>query len=281
MKRTILIFSLLFCVAILLNARNFSFFGTYEDMAYGNISFMPNGEGSYSSNNGEIQKFEYSVNQEYEVLTLSLKNSIFTHSGEEISKLLLLNALEIDLEKQNYKIRRLTFIFDNSPKYDKESVFISDTKRNFGIYYSYSNQTSCLEEGSKIYSVNNLSSIELETPWVEGTEGNGIGESFSVDFKLKDDNYILIINGYISFEKTYLYEQNSRIKRIKVTGLQSNKSLILEVLDTPHPQTVDISFLDETEGFSVEIVDVYPGTKYEDTCIHYLAPYENQVIPYE
>ena len=98
---------------------------------------------------------------------------------------------------------------------------------------------------------------------------------------MKNDKYLLIINGYISFQKPYLYEQNARIKKIKITGLQSNRTEILEVLDTPHPQSVDISFLNDTEGFSVEIVDVYPGTKYEDTCIHYLTPYESLVIPYE
>ena len=43
----------------------------------------------------------------------------------------------------------------------------------------------------------------------------------------------------------------------------------------------EVTILEETEGFSVEIVDVYPGTKYEDTCIHYFVPFENQVIPYE
>ena len=89
------------------------------------------------------------------------------------------------------------------------------------------------------------------------------------------------MNGYISFDKPYLYEQNSRVKQIRITGLESNKSEILTVLDTPHPQTVDISFLDDTEGFSVEIVDIYKGKKYADTCIQYLVPYEYEIIPFD
>ena len=147
--------------------------------------------------------------------------------------------------------------------------------------YQYVNQSSFLVEGVTKYSVENLAILNSNTPWVEGVDGYGIGEGFTVDFKLKTDKYLLIINGYISFQKPYLYEQNARIKKIKITGLQSNKTAVLDVLDTPHPQSVDISFLNDTEGFSVEIVEVFPGTKYEDTCIHYLVPYDSLVIPYE
>ena len=89
------------------------------------------------------------------------------------------------------------------------------------------------------------------------------------------------MNGYISYKKPYLYKMNNRIKKIKVTGVKSGVSKVLDVLDTPHPQTVDISFITDIEDIRVEIVEVYKGTKYDDTCIHYLIPYYNQVIPYE
>ena len=89
------------------------------------------------------------------------------------------------------------------------------------------------------------------------------------------------MNGYISYEKPYLYKQNGRVKKIKVTGVNSGKSKVLDVLDTPHPQTVDISFLNEPEDIRVEIADVYKGTKYDDTCIHYMITYIKEVIPYE
>ena len=270
---------LLTCTLFFGFSENFSFYGLYEDMVTGYINFMPNHEGMFAFYEGKLQNFEYSINQDSKVPIISFKNPIITYVGKIVSKILILNSYEIDFDGENNKIRRLAFLYDNES--EPENLLISDTKRNFGIYYSYSNQTSYLIEGKKEYSVNNLSSIELETPWVEGVKGYGIGEGFRVDFRLKNDNYLLVMNGYISFEKPYLYEQNGRIKKIKVTGLESQKSAILEVWDTPHPQTVDISFLDKSEGFAVEIVDIYPGTKYEDTCIQYLAPYENQVIPYE
>ena len=89
------------------------------------------------------------------------------------------------------------------------------------------------------------------------------------------------MNGYISYEKPYLYKQNNRIKKIKVKGIKSGKEKILDVLDTPHLQTVDISFITKAEDIRVEIADVYKGTKYDDTCLHYCITYDDEVIPYE
>ena len=210
---------------------------------------------------------------------LCMENNIptFVTKNNKEKKIMILSGQILDDNKKSTSfIPSVTLCFNSGfYNYTMSSSLINEQA------YSYINQTSFLKKNDKIYSVENLSCINPNTPWVEGVAGNGIGEGFTIEYKSKNDNYILIINGYISYENPYLYEQNSRIKKIKVTGLQSNKSSILEVLDTPHPQTVDISILEETEGFSVEIVDVYPGTKYEDTCIHYFVPFENQVIPYE
>ena len=124
----------------------------------------------------------------------------------------------------------------------------------------------------------------MDTPWVEGVPGDGIGEGFTIQgqqFNKPLGPYLLLINGYISYEKPYLYKQNNRIKKIKVTGLKSGKIQILDVLDTPHPQTVDISFITQPEDIRVEIADVYKGTKYDDTCLHYCFAYDEKIIPYE
>ncbi len=148
----------------------------------------------------------------------------------------------------------------------------------------YINCTSFLEEKNKSYPVDNLRRLTVETPWVEGVPGDGIGEGFTIKgsgYKKPLVPYLLIINGYISYEKPYLYKQNNRVKKIKVTGVKSGKSKILDILDTPHPQTVDISFIDQVEDLRVEIADVYKGSKYDDTCLHYCICFDEPVIPYE
>lgn len=146
----------------------------------------------------------------------------------------------------------------------------------------YKDCSSFLREKNKDYIVDNLSKKAVDTPWVEAVKGDGIGEGFTlVNSWGKVYTHLLIMNGYISYEKPYLYKQNNRIKQIKVTGLKSGKTKILDVLDTPHPQTVDISFITDPEDIRVEIADVYKGTKYDDTCLHFCVTYNQQVIPYE
>ncbi len=148
----------------------------------------------------------------------------------------------------------------------------------------YKDCSSYLIEKNKAYPIENLRKLVVDTPWVEGVSGDGIGEGFTIQgrqFKKPLGPYLLLINGYISYEKPYLYKQNNRIKKIKVTGLKSGNSKVLDVLDTPHPQTVDISFITEPEDIRIEIADVYKGTKYDDTCLHYCFAYDEEVIPYE
>ena len=141
---------------------------------------MQNGEGVFSIFEELSQKFEYTKIQESKLQFVKIKQPITTYNNETISEILILNSIEINTNNTYYKVRRLSFLFDKFSL----SPFISDTKRNFGIQYTYSNPTSFLIEANKQYSVSNLSSITLETPWVEGVEGYGIGEGFTVNFKL-------------------------------------------------------------------------------------------------
>ncbi|WP_022931117.1 NADase-type glycan-binding domain-containing protein [Treponema bryantii] len=146
----------------------------------------------------------------------------------------------------------------------------------------YKDCSSYLKEKNVDYPVTNLCELAIDSPWVEAVQGDGKGEGFTlVNSWGVIYSYILLMNGYISYNKPYLYKQNNRIKKIKVTGLKSGKSQILDVLDTPHPQTVDISFITEAEDVRVEIADVYKGTKYDDTCLHYCITFNEPVIPYE
>ncbi len=160
--------------------------------------------------------------------------------------------------------------------FEKTECFIADSYEGTT---TYTNCSSYLTEKDKAYSVDNLSRSIMDTPWVEGVPGNGIGEGFTIERAYTD--YLLIVNGYISYKKPYLYKQNGRVKKMKITGLTSGEERILEVLDTPHPQTIDISFITKNEDIRVEIAEVYEGTKYDDTCLHLCKLYPVELIPYE
>lgn len=128
--------------------------------------------------------------------------------------------------------------------------------------------SSELTEGAVTYKAGNLADFSLKTPWVEGAAGNGTGESVSFSISHK---YLYLFSGYISYDKPYLYEQNARPRKIKITITDKGKSqeFVFDLEDTPNPQTLE--FPDRMEGTAkLEILEVYPGTKYQDTCIHAL-----------
>lgn len=178
--------------------------------------------------------------------------------------------------------KRITmFAYTKGYSFDRVSLTFTGLEERGSLYKDCS---SYLIEKTKSYPVENLSEFSLDSPWVEGVPGDGIGEGFTIicsSSSIPLGPYLMIINGYISYDKPYLYKQNNRVKKIKVTGLKSGQTRILDVLDTPHPQTVDISFITIPEDIRVEIGDVYKGTKYDDTCINYCINFREKIIPYE
>ncbi len=128
--------------------------------------------------------------------------------------------------------------------------------------------SSELTENGYGYTASNLCNFNLGEPWVEGVTGNGEGESFEVEGNC---TYIYIFNGYISYNKPYLYERNSRLKKIQITfpNNPNHKELIFDLLDTPNPQKINLGER-YTETIKLEILEVYPGTKYQDTCVNAL-----------
>lgn len=198
---------------------------------------------------------------------------------ETNDNMLILAGAELD-EKTGETDRIL--MFATTAGFDKDSYPFIWPIFHFEIHRKYTDCSSFLKEKTKQYNVENLCECIIDTPWVEAVKGDGIGEGFTIVNEWnRNYPYLLIMNGYISYEKPYLYKQNNRIKQIKVTGIKSGKTKILDVLDTPHPQTVDISFITEPEDIRVEIAAVYKGTKYDDTCLHFCVTYNQKVIPYE
>ena len=176
--------------------------------------------------------------------------------------------------------QKTLFAFTEGYKQDRTPLTYTKYDERGNIYKDCS---SFLVEKTKSYPIENLSKLVVDTPWVEGVNGDGIGEGFTIVVPANENvpSYLLIINGYISYNKPYLYKQNNRVKKIKVIGIKTGKSKVLNVLDTPHPQTIDISFLKESENIRIELADVYKGTKYSDTCLHYCTTCNEAIIPYE
>lgn len=143
---------------------------------------------------------------------------------------------------------------------------------------SISNPSSELKEGDTTYELRNLDLVKSDTAWVEGVDGDGIGESFKATFD-KPPLYLAMINGYISASNPALYWKNGRIKKLEIEGLMTGKIIQRSVLDTPHLQTIDIRELGNETHAKITIADVYPGSHYSDTCIHFMSYSEYAIRP--
>ncbi|MFP4426381.1 MAG: NADase-type glycan-binding domain-containing protein [Spirochaetaceae bacterium] len=133
--------------------------------------------------------------------------------------------------------------------------------------------SSALEEGEVVYSAENLGLTESRRPWVEGVEGQGEGERITVTYREWKEVFqgLLFSIGFVSFERPELYYLNSRPRTVRIESLEPRFSFLHEFEDTPHPQFVPLP--EPTAQLAVTIVDVYPGTRWEDTCVNFLIPY--------
>ena len=117
------------------------------------------------------------------------------------------------------------------------------------------------------YPPENLFDHDLQLPWVEGEDGDGIGSYLDLDEGVWGATNLIIFNGFFNPAKRYLYDYNNRVKTflLKSTDDDEYYELIINLEDTPNMQTICLPR--RTRSFRLIIQDIYPGTKYNDTCL--------------
>ncbi|RBP47332.1 hypothetical protein DES53_101129 [Roseimicrobium gellanilyticum] len=125
-------------------------------------------------------------------------------------------------------------------------------------------------DGSRKYGVENVADWSKETAWVEGVPGQGIGESITLTLptpaKVRRAG---IVNGLA--DSGELYFANSRVAKLDVS-VNGGKPVRVELPDEMLSSERFYFDLPDTKGEAVKsvkltIAEVYPGTKFEDTCI--------------
>lgn len=123
-------------------------------------------------------------------------------------------------------------------------------------------------------SKNNAWSLWNSIPWAVNKNAAEKIIHFTVNWKERYDkgdlppSNLIISNGFISAEKPYLYEQNSRAKTIRISCNGKSETYVLE--DTPNFQVLPLASLAKPEPndvFELEILDWYDGSKYDDIVI--------------
>lgn len=110
--------------------------------------------------------------------------------------------------------------------------------------------------------------------WCEGDEGYGIGALIEVSFEPYDEggsppffDRLLISNGYDQTTQTFM--ENSRVKQIEIKT-DDGQTLVRTLRDETGVQEVSLGDLINPRGILITILDVYPGQKYDDTCLSYV-----------
>lgn len=104
-------------------------------------------------------------------------------------------------------------------------------------------------------------------PWVENANGPGIGEW--IEFELYTPQTITyILNGFVDGHRMHLYKANSRLKEAEFIGwTESGKEIKQNVHFEDFVYFKTVQFSEPVTKFRITIKEVYPGEKWQDTCI--------------
>lgn len=140
------------------------------------------------------------------------------------------------------------------------------------IYWDNIWDSSRLYEENFDYTPYNLNDNNLTTPWVEGASGYGKGEyiEFSSLYE-REIVHIDINNGYA--KNTNLFNKNASVKKIKLE-FSDGTEIVKELKNTANTQDITLNRPVRASWMRLTIIDVYPGSKFEDTCISEVRVYE-------
>ena len=145
--------------------------------------------------------------------------------------------------------------------------------------YSVNSSSHLIEGLTKYDGQNFYVDDSLLLPWVENKDDSGIGEW--IEFEIKDSTNIdafLISNGFVNFEKPYLYQANNRVKKFRIQSLDNDIDFTVILKDTSQFQEVKLPKIltsgKKTIRFTIE--EVYKGNKWNDTCVNRIIPVKSK-----
>lgn len=209
------------------------------------------------------------------------------------------NDLEKEIPARNLSVKGNQFSFeiiiDNKPvsyqgKFiiynEKVTWDVGDNKPSVNNYHNqkgvsiegggyYLKQRTMTVTGSSVlieknkdanyFQASNVLDCNYSTAWVEGVAGAGIGQNLQFTFENAwMPKEISIVNGFAISNSLYL--KNARPKELKLT-FSDGTVQIITLKDIMTLQTFTLNTQQKISGLKIEIVSVYKGTLYEDTCI--------------
>ncbi|BDA77752.1 hypothetical protein LPTSP3_g06820 [Leptospira kobayashii] len=124
--------------------------------------------------------------------------------------------------------------------------------------------SSILEPNKKKFLPGFAMDGKLETSWVEGVKGDGIGETLTINYKSPVLFQVLAI--YNGFGDPRLWHASNRIKKIKLTA-DENYEETFNLKDSLSLQKLELKKEISAKEIKLTILDIYKGTGSEDTAI--------------
>ena len=249
----------------------------------------------YAKIDRDVISFDRNNSMAMDMITYVAKEAVGKKKGDTIQLIRELNGEEYHyyyLITDINDVLGCTYEFNGTWNYQfpKPVVgqFETGGKQDFGFeengyesgseYYLVAAATSYLDPiGTNAYHPNNVTLTDRQNAWAEGAEGVGIGEAIELRQMYMGPGAdrlsitrFCIVNGYAKNKD--IWEKNARVKELKVYfGDAYMGTISLE--DCMEPQYIDVSSVNMTVSngreavFRFVIADVYPGTKYEDTCL--------------
>lgn len=166
------------------------------------------------------------------------------------------------------------YLLDSDKRQLFNGIAASGRALDFLIPATTYKASSFLKEKGIEYSASNLSYLTADKPWAVRAKNSGIGQTIEMSWDV-EIGALVMINGFISYSKPALFGDNNRVKRIRVTAGES-KSEEFELQDSPDPQLLFLK--NGTKRMTLTILDVYRGSKWDDTCINMVQGFESQGI---
>lgn len=114
------------------------------------------------------------------------------------------------------------------------------------------------------YGPENTRDDRVESAWVEGVKGPGVGEWIAFTFKPQTIQYLEIYPGYGKSKD--LFFANHRLKRATLIFSDGTR-VAVQLFDEMRVQTVALPALVHTSSLRLIIEEVFPGAQYDDTAI--------------
>ena len=139
--------------------------------------------------------------------------------------------------------------------------------------YDATASSTLAPQGKRNYDVVNIRgdpTREIESPWAEGVEGDGIGESITLNVKRPLPLYgILIRPGYYEYGREDVWRKNNRVAALEIT-LNDEHTFTESIPDERFEDPYLIRVRDYTKPankIKLVITGVHRGTQFRDTCI--------------